>query len=162
MSQKERRFLPHLGQQFVQVVRRRRTCSGLQVLLRRDAVQKPVICTIEEFAFLPFLHTLDDEAKLLSDLVVRFAEEVGYPGMNIKYRTDGAQLTFFRILLVLDVRFRRGGLLDLATGDFNGLALVDTVEAEGSGFERFPVQKANQPAGRDRSVLGAVLVTFAS
>jgi hypothetical protein len=73
VSQEERRFLPHLRQQFIQVVWRRGTRSGLQVLLRRDVVQKTVVGIVEEFALLPLFHVLDDQAKLFSDLVVGFA-----------------------------------------------------------------------------------------
>ena len=153
MSQEERRLLPDFGQQFVEIVGRGGACPGLDALLGGNAVQESVVGIVEQFPLLALFHVLNQKAKLLRSLFVRFAEKIRDARVNVKHRVDGAQFVFLRVLFILDIRFRQGAFVDLAARDIDRFALVDAVAAKRAGFERLPVQQTNQPARCDGSIL---------
>ena len=62
----------------------------------------PYSAIVDEFAFLPLLHLLDQQAKLLLHLIERLAVEVGDARLHVEHGRDGLEEIFARGLLIID------------------------------------------------------------
>ena len=110
MGEEEARLLPHLGQEFVEVVGRRRAFSRADPLRRRDAGEKAVLAVVDELAFLPLLHPLDQQAELLLNLIEGLAIEVRDARLNVEDGGNRLEEIFARIVDVIDVGLRQVGV----------------------------------------------------
>lgn len=160
MGEKERRLLPHLGDQTVQVVRGRRAADRRQPLGVLGAGQQPVLRAVDQFALLVLLDGLNGQPELLGDLVVRAGIEVRDPGVDIENGLDRSEAVLAGIRLVVDEGVRERGLVVIVTLDVHGLGVDDLVHPVDTGLDRHPGQQMHQPARRDgrhlRDGLGGV------
>ena len=161
MGEEEARLLPHLGQQLVEIVGRRRTFAGLDALRRRGAREQAVFGVVDQLAFLALLHPLDQQAELFLNLVERLAVEVGDARLHVEDGGDRLEEILARVRIVVDEGLRqiriavaRRAALDVSCGD---LLLLDPIEAEDARFDRRPGEEVDQPARRDAAPLRARL-----
>jgi hypothetical protein len=157
VGEKERGLLPHFSQKLLQIVRCRSAFAGLDALAGRDIFQKAVVWIIDEFAFLIFLYVCDGEPQLLAHLIAGIAVEIGNASVDVQDGGNSAEGVFARLFFVVDIRFRKWFFIFLAADDANRFVVHDAVDAQRPGFERFPVQKADEPPRLDRSVRGRSL-----
>ena len=101
-----------------------------------------------------FLDSLDRQAQLLFDLILRTAVEIGNAGVDIEDGRDGAQKILARCLLVVDERLRQLRLAAFVTGDLDLIGIADAVASIDTGFHRHPLQQMDQPAWGDGRELG--------
>src|SRR5271166_807318 len=145
VSEEEGRLLPDFCQHFVQIVRGRSAFPRLQLLRGGNVIQKSVVSVGEELTLLLLFNVFDNDPQLLSNLIVRIAEKIGDAGVDVEDSVDAAQPILPRLLQIFGISRRQSCLVDLAAGGFDRLALIDAVQSEGSGLERLPIQKTNQP-----------------
>ena len=160
VSEEEGGFLPDLGQQIVEVIRRRRPAQRRDALTGGDVGQQAVIAVVDQFVLLPLLDRLDGQPQLFLDLVVRAAVQVRNTGVHVENGGDGAEEVLARLLLVVDEGLRQFGLVALGTGDLHVARVLDLVQAVDAGFDGQPLQQVRQPARRNgrklRDGLGGV------
>ena len=106
MQQEKTGLFPDLGDQLVEVIRRGRASARTDTLRRRHAAQKSIFLVVDQFALLPFLDRLDDEAKLLADLIIRLAVQIRHPGMDIEDGIDRTQIIFAGIIDIVHESLR--------------------------------------------------------
>jgi hypothetical protein len=102
VGEEEGGFLPHLGEQVVEVVRGGRAGEGGDALLVGHVGQQAVVGVVDELGFLALLDRLDGEAQLLLDLVVGAAVEVGDAGVHVEHGGDRVEEVFPRLVFVVD------------------------------------------------------------
>src|SRR6266436_4584580 len=151
MCEEEGRLLPNFRDQLVQIVRRWRTLTHLDAHRVVNILEQTVSAIVDEFAFLALLDLLDDETKLLFDLVMRAAVHVRDPGLQVENRGHGTQCEFARLFFVIDV--------DLGQIDFLARAALDRarlrrrrrylVHSIRSRLDWNPLQDLDQPARRN-------------
>ncbi|MOA52322.1 hypothetical protein D3C78_1756070 [compost metagenome] len=73
MGQEETRFLPHFGDQFVQIVGRRRAGQGRNTLRLINAGQQPVLRVIDQLILLALFNGFNRQTQLFANLIVRAA-----------------------------------------------------------------------------------------
>ena len=88
MGEEKRRLFPDLGDQFIQIVGRRRPASRGDSHRRRGIGQNAVIRVVDELAFLALLDLLNEQAKLFLDLIIGLIVEVGDAGLDIENGRD--------------------------------------------------------------------------
>jgi hypothetical protein len=120
-------------------------------------IQEPVVGIVEQFVLLLFLHTLDQQAQLLTNLIVGVAEQIGDAGMNIENGIDAAEPVFAGLFEILNKGGSERRLVRVVAGRFDRLGLIDLVDPEGAGLKRLPIQKPNQPARCNGSELRSSL-----
>jgi hypothetical protein len=77
MGEKESRLLPDPGDEFIEVVGRRRTVKRPDALFVRGARQQAVLGAVDQLGLLALFHRLDRQPQLLRGLVVGAAVQVG-------------------------------------------------------------------------------------
>ena len=154
MAEEERRFFPYFGQEFIEVVGGWRAGAGFDALRIGDVVQKAVTFIVEQLAFLSFLDGLDGEANLFANLIEWITEEIGDSGLDISDGGDGVEAVLARLFVVIHEGLWDSLFVFLVTDDFDGTFVDDFVDSEGAGLEGLPIEEADEPAGRDGTVLG--------
>ena len=111
--------------------------------------KESVLLVVDQLAFLALLDRFDREAKLLFDLIVRDAVEVGHPRMNVEDRLHGTQKVFARVVDIVDVGLRQDALVAHRAGDLDAVCVLHLIDAIDAGFDRNPAQEVHQPTRRD-------------
>ena len=86
--------------------------------------EKTVFLVVDQLAFLALLDRLDRQAKLLFDLIVRHAVEIGDARVDVEDRLHGAQQVLARILDVIDVGLRQHALVAQRAGDLDAVGVL--------------------------------------
>ncbi len=156
MSEEEGRLFPYAGDQFVEIVGRRRAGAGLDVLRGGGVGEQAVLLVVDQLALLALLDDLDGEAQLFADLVVR-------DGCTGRKRACARPAPWSprgeAVLAPRSSCSRRrccGSALsarpEQATVD--GGFVLDTVDAVDARLDGHQVQETDQPARRDARQLG--------
>jgi hypothetical protein len=146
MREKKRRLLPYPGNQFVEIVGRRRTLAGLDLHRRMRVGEKAIFRIVDEFGLLPLLHLLGQQAHLFLDLVVRVIIEVGDARLHVEHGRYRIHRIFARRFLVIDKSLRKIGVTiarraALHVGVRERGRFLDAIEAIDAGLDRNPRQE---------------------
>jgi hypothetical protein len=69
-------------------------------------IEKGTASAVEQFIFLPHFHTFNRHPQLLANLVVRIAEQISNPRIDVEQSIDAAQTIFARSLFVFGINAR--------------------------------------------------------
>ena len=150
MGQEERRLLPDLGDQVVQVVRGGRPGQRRDPLRGSAIRDQPVVRADDQLALLVLLDRLDGQPQLFLDLVVRARVQVGDPGVHVQDRGHRVEDVLARVLLVVDERGRQRRFVVVAADDVDLFRVLDLVHPVDAGLDRNPGQQVHQPPRGDR------------
>jgi len=165
LREEEGWLLPHLGDELVEIVGRRRAGARLDPHRFRRVGEQPVLLVVDELALLTLLHLFDQKAQLLLNLIEGMAVEVGHARLHVENGGHRVEEVLARGLLVVDeglgqVRITVARRAAFDVGGRRGgrpARLLHPVEAVYAGLDRRPGQKRNQPARGDTAPLRARL-----
>ena len=107
MGQEERRLLPHLGNQLIEIIGRRRALAGHDALRRRSVGEQAIFGIVDQLAFLAFLDLFDQQPQLFLNLIEWMAVQVGDAGLHVEHGGDRIEEVLARLLVIIDKSLRQ-------------------------------------------------------
>jgi len=160
VSEEKGRLFPNKGEEFVEVVRRRRAGAGFDPPPGIDFLEQAELGVVQDFMFLALLDGFDGQPHLLAQLVDLVVVEVGDARMGVQHGGDGAEFVFAGVFFVVHEGRWQRGLAAAHGGEFWKQAAVlafpvkDLVHAVGAAVYIHIRQEVEKPARSDEFPLG--------